>query len=49
MDEIAWIGSVAAFIQFAGGAVGGPVFDRFGVWVSQGKHAKTCEALCLPI
>lgn len=34
MDEIAWIGSVAAFLQLAGGAVCGPLFDRFGVWVS---------------
>lgn len=32
-DDIAWIGSLASFIQFAGGAVGGPLFDRFGVWV----------------
>lgn len=35
MDDIAWIGSLASFIQFAGGAVGGPLFDRFGIWVSQ--------------
>lgn len=32
-DEIAWIGSLASFIQFSGGAIGGPLFDRFGVWV----------------
>ncbi|OAL45280.1 MFS general substrate transporter [Pyrenochaeta sp. DS3sAY3a] len=32
-DDIAWIGSLASFIQFAGGAVGGPLFDRFGVWM----------------
>lgn len=32
-DEVAWIGSLAAFIQFAGGAVSGPLFDRYGAWV----------------
>ncbi|KAH6620883.1 major facilitator superfamily domain-containing protein [Chaetomium sp. MPI-SDFR-AT-0129] len=32
-DEISWIGSLMAFIQFAGGAVAGPLFDRYGVWV----------------
>jgi hypothetical protein len=35
MDQIAWIGSLSSFIQFAGGAIGGPMFDRYGVWVSQ--------------
>lgn len=33
-DKIAWIGSLAAFLQFAAGAIGGPLFDRFGPWVS---------------
>lgn len=33
-DQIAWIGSVSSFIQFAGGAIGGPMFDRYGAWVS---------------
>lgn len=33
-DEVAWIGSLSSFIQFAGGAIGGPMFDRYGVWVS---------------
>ncbi|KAK3904906.1 major facilitator superfamily domain-containing protein [Staphylotrichum tortipilum] len=32
-DNIAWIGSLTAFIQFAGGAISGPLFDRFGAWV----------------
>jgi hypothetical protein len=32
-DKIAWIGSLAAFLQFAAGAIGGPMFDRFGPWV----------------
>jgi hypothetical protein len=32
-SEIAWIGSVSSFIQFSGGAVGGPMFDRFGIKV----------------
>ena len=35
-DEIAWIGSLSSFIQFSGGAIGGPVFDRYGAWVSHG-------------
>jgi MFS family permease len=33
MDQIAWIGSLANFIQFAGGVLGGPMFDRYGAWV----------------
>lgn len=32
-DDIAWIGSLNAFLQFVGGAVGGPLADRFGVTV----------------
>ncbi|KAK7414545.1 hypothetical protein QQX98_006572 [Neonectria punicea] len=32
-DKIAWIGSTAAFLQFAAGAIGGPLFDRYGGWV----------------
>ncbi|GAB1313394.1 hypothetical protein MFIFM68171_03604 [Madurella fahalii] len=32
-DAIAWIGSLSAFIQFAAGAIAGPLFDRYGVWV----------------
>ncbi|KPM40311.1 hypothetical protein AK830_g6223 [Neonectria ditissima] len=32
-DDIAWIGSVQAFLIFATGAVGGPLFDRFGAWL----------------
>ncbi|CAI7603223.1 unnamed protein product [Penicillium pancosmium] len=31
-DKVAWIGSVAVFTQFAAGAVGGPLFDRYGAW-----------------
>jgi hypothetical protein len=31
-DNIAWIGSLSAFLQFAAGAIGGPLFDRFGAW-----------------
>jgi hypothetical protein len=29
-DNIAWIGSISTFLQFAAGGVGGPLFDRFG-------------------
>ncbi|KAK4150614.1 major facilitator superfamily domain-containing protein [Chaetomidium leptoderma] len=32
-DNIAWIGSLMAFVQFAGGAIAGPLFDRYGSWV----------------
>ena len=39
-DDVAWIGSLASFMQFAGGAVGGPVFDRFGVWVSTPQRSR---------
>jgi hypothetical protein len=37
-DEIAWIGSLSSFIQFSGGALGGPLFDRFGVWVRSSRQ-----------
>ena len=45
-DRIAWIGSIAACIQFAAGAVTGPLFDRYGSMVSrheyrQGSHVLT--------
>lgn len=33
-DAVAWIGSLPAFIQFAAGAIAGPLFDRYGAWVS---------------
>jgi hypothetical protein len=32
-DKVAWIGSLSAFLQFAAGMVGGPLFDRFGARV----------------
>jgi hypothetical protein len=32
-DQIAWIGSTQAFLMFAGGFVGGPMFDRYGAAV----------------
>lgn len=32
-DEVAWIGSLMSFVQFFGGAVSGPLFDRYGAWV----------------
>ena len=31
--RVAWIGSISVFLQFAAGAIGGPLFDRFGAWV----------------
>lgn len=33
--NVAWIGSISVFVQFAVGVVGGPMFDRFGAWVSK--------------
>lgn len=32
-DDIAWIGSLTACLQFVIGAIAGPVFDRYGAWV----------------
>ncbi|KAJ9149104.1 MFS general substrate transporter [Pleurostoma richardsiae] len=32
-DTIAWIGSLTAFFQFFAGAIGGPLFDRYGAWL----------------
>ncbi|KAK2027148.1 riboflavin transporter MCH5 [Colletotrichum zoysiae] len=32
-DQISWIGSIQAFLVFASGAVGGPIFDRYGAWI----------------
>ncbi|KAK1998042.1 riboflavin transporter MCH5 [Colletotrichum falcatum] len=32
-DEISWIGSIQAFLVFSSGAIGGPVFDRYGAWI----------------
>ncbi|RFU81223.1 hypothetical protein TARUN_970 [Trichoderma arundinaceum] len=29
-DDIAWIGSLSAFLQFFSGMLGGPMFDRYG-------------------
>jgi MFS family permease len=33
-SQISWIGSLSSFIQFSGGAIGGPMFDRYGVKVN---------------
>jgi hypothetical protein len=32
-DNIAWIGGTQAFLIFAAGSVGGPLFDRYGALV----------------
>lgn len=32
-DKISWIGSIQAFLVFASGIIGGPLFDRYGAWV----------------
>lgn len=39
-DDIAWIGSLAAFFQFAIGMVAGPMFDRYGAMVKNTQHSK---------
>jgi hypothetical protein len=36
-DKVAWIGSLSAFLQFAAGAVAGPLFDRYGSWVRSSR------------
>jgi hypothetical protein len=36
-SAVSWIGSVSNFIQFAGGAIGGPLFDRYGVKVRRAQ------------
>jgi hypothetical protein len=45
-DAIAWIGSISTFIQFAVGALSGPMFDRYGSWVSVPTHHEMIEANC---
>ncbi|KAF2870337.1 major facilitator superfamily domain-containing protein [Massariosphaeria phaeospora] len=32
-DKIAWIGSLSAFLSLLTGAIGGPLFDRYGAWI----------------
>jgi MFS family permease len=32
-DNIVWIGAIQAFLVFASGIIGGPLFDRYGAWV----------------
>ncbi|OLN86697.1 Riboflavin transporter MCH5-like protein 1 [Colletotrichum chlorophyti] len=32
-SNISWIGSVQSFLQFFSGMLGGPLFDRYGVWI----------------
>ncbi|KAF2011582.1 MFS general substrate transporter [Aaosphaeria arxii CBS 175.79] len=32
-DQIAWIGSLSLFLTFLVGAIGGPLFDRYGAWM----------------
>jgi hypothetical protein len=32
-DNVAWIGSISAFLSFLAGGAGGPLFDRYGAWV----------------
>jgi hypothetical protein len=34
-SKVSWIGSLSNFIQFAGGAIGGPMFDRYGAKVNK--------------
>ena len=32
-DDIAWIGGTQGFLTLGAGAIGGPLFDRYGAWV----------------
>jgi hypothetical protein len=34
-NDISWIGSTQGFLVFASGAIGGPIFDRYGAVVSR--------------
>ena len=44
-DDIAWIGSLSVLLLFAGGALGGPMFGRYGAWVSDpGNTYRTTTA-----
>ena len=47
-DRIAWIGSLSAFLQFAAGAIAGPLFDRYGAWVGFFVTYHICRALTAP-
>ena len=46
-DAVAWIGSVSTFIQFAAGALSGPLFDRYGSWVSLPTITSGASLICL--
>lgn len=44
-DDVAWIGSLASCLQFMSGAIGGPLFDRYGGWVRfhfDGRPTQLC-------
>jgi hypothetical protein len=43
LSDVAWIGSVSNFIQFSGGLIGGPMFDRYGAKVSLHNDRSDCE------
>ena len=43
-DNVAWIGSLMSFIQFFGGAISGPLFDRYGSWVRNYKYPRHLAA-----
>lgn len=45
-DDVAWIGSITAFLQLAVGAVAGPAFDRFGAWVYRSLNRSAIESAC---
>lgn len=44
-SRIAWIGSIQAFLIFATGAVGGPLFDRYGAWVGSVRFCNHFDIL----
>lgn len=43
IDEIAWIGSLAVFLQFFVAVIGGPLFDHYGAKVLSSRLHVSCQ------
>lgn len=48
-SKIAWIGSLAAFLQFFAGLIGGPLFDRYGAKVRNNPTALQTDICRVPL
>jgi len=46
-DDISWIGSVQVCLVFALGVIGGPIFDRYGAWVSFVEKCWLSYLMCI--